>query len=135
MALRCLPTPTQKQEDEFLCHAALPGFVSAGVVQQSQPDDVPAAANNKVSAMPANPEEMELDEVDEAAEMQEGAQQVQEEEEQILLGAGGEVQLQQKAVPAAVFGGVRESEDGSDAAQPPPALGALDRFKKRKTQS
>ena len=104
------------------------------MVQQSQPDDVPAAANPKVSAMPANPEEMELDEVDEAAEVQEGTQQVQEEEEQILLG-GGEVQLQQKAVPAAVFGGVRESEDKSDAAQPPPALGALDRFKKRKTQS
>ncbi len=84
--------------------------------------------------MAANPEEMELDEADEEAEVQEGAQPAQEEEEQMLAENAQEVQLQQKAVPASVFGGARESEDGSEAALQPPPLGALDRFKKRKTQ-
>ena len=82
--------------------------------------------------MAANPEEMELDEVDEEAEVQASVQQAEEDEG--TAGMSHEVQLQQKAVPAAVFGGARESEDGTDAQQQLPALGALDRFKKRKTQ-
>ena len=86
--------------------------------------------------MAANPEEMELDEVDEQAEAQEGAQQAEGREEALTGAAAGEVQLQQKTVPAAVFGGVRGPEDGGEAGQQqPPALGALDRFKKRKTQA
>ena len=114
--------------------AALPGFVSAGVVQQS--DNTQTAAKPTPAVMAANPEEMELDEMDEEAEVQEGAQQAQEEEELPSFGGRGEeVQLQQKAVPAAVFGGVREAEEEEGAAAQPPSLGALDRFKKRKTQS
>lgn len=113
---------------------ALPGFVSAGVVQQS--DNTQTAAKAKPAAMAANPEEMELDEIDEEAEVQEGAQQAREEEEPPTFGGRGEeVQLQQKAVPAAVFGGVREAEEEEGAVVQPPTLGALDRFKKRKTQS
>ena len=83
--------------------------------------------------MAANPEEMELDDIDEEAEEQPGAQQLEEEDS--MAGGSHKVQLQQKAVPAAVFGGARESEDGADAQPQAPALGALDRFKKRKTQS
>ncbi|DBA80302.1 TPA: hypothetical protein ACH3X2_007432 [Trebouxia sp. C0005] len=114
--------------------AALPGFVSAGVVQQS--DNTQTAAKPKLAAMAANPEEMELDEMDEEVEVQEGAQQAREEEEMPSFGGrGDEVQLQQKAVPAAVFGGVKEAEEEGGAAAQPPSLGALDRFKKRKTQS
>lgn len=102
-----------------------------------QSDGAPAAAKSRPAPMAANPEEMELDEMDEAAEVQEGLQQAGEAEEAPTIAvAGEEVQLQQKAVPAAVFGGVREPEDGSEATQPqPPTLGALDRFKKRKTQA
>ena len=81
--------------------------------------------------MAANPEEMELDEVDEEVEEQSGPQQGLRDEQ---AGAVGEVQLQQKAVPAAVFGSAVESEEGSAPSQQP-VLGALDRFKKRKTQS
>lgn len=79
--------------------------------------------------MAANPEEMELDDVEEEVEPS-GAKQVEDDD-----AAGGmthEVQLQQKTVPAAVFGGARETEDSTDAQQQP-TLGALDRFKKRKT--
>ena len=81
--------------------------------------------------MAANPEEMELDEVDEEAEEQNGVPQGVGDEQ---AGALGEVQLQQKAVPAAVFGGAVEYEEGPAPSQQP-VLGALDRFKKRKTQS
>ena len=81
--------------------------------------------------MAANPEEMELDDVGEEAEDQAGAKQA--EDDDVAAGMTHEVQLQQKMVPAAVFGGARDSEDGTDAQQQP-ALGALDRFKKRKTQ-
>ena len=103
-----------------------------------QSDGAPTAAKSRSVPMAANPEEMELDEMDEAAEVQEGLQQAGEGEEALTIAvAGEEIQLQQKAVPAAVFGGVRDpEEDGSEATQPqPPSLGALDRFKKRKTQA
>lgn len=81
--------------------------------------------------MAANPEEMELDDVGEEAEDQGPAKKAAD--DGVAAGVTHEVQLQQKTVPAAVFGGARESEDGADAQQQP-ALGALDRFKKRKTQ-
>lgn len=114
-----------------MCFAApsrLPGFVSAGIQNQGQSDG--AAPKPKPTAMAANPEEMELDDAEE--EDQAGAKQA--EEDDAAVGMTHEVQLQQKTVPAAVFGGARESEDNTDAQQQP-ALGALDRFKKRKTQS
>lgn len=114
----------------FAAPSRLPGFVSAGIQTQSQPDK--AAGKAKPASMAANPEEMELEEIDEEAEEQAGAQQVEEEDAE-AAGMSHEVQLQQKAVPAAVFGGAWESEHGTDAQQQPPALGALDRFKKRKT--
>lgn len=81
--------------------------------------------------MAANPEEMELDDAEEEVEEPPGAKQVEDDD-----AAGAmthEVQLQQKTVPAAVFGGAREMAEDTDAQQQPP-LGALDRFKKRKTQ-
>ena len=115
-----------------VCLAApsrLPGFVSAGIQNQGQSDS--AAAKPKPAAMAANPEEMELDDVEEEAEDQAGAKQA--EEDDVAAGMSHEVQLQQKTVPAAVFGGAREFEDGTHAQQQP-ALGALDRFKNRKTQ-
>lgn len=115
-----------------VCLAApsrLPGFVSAGIQNQAQSES--AAAKTKPTAMAANPEEMELDDVEEEAEDQVGAKQA--EGDDAAVGMTHEVQLQQKTVPAAVFGGARESEDGANAQQQP-TLGALDRFKKRKTQ-
>lgn len=114
--------------------AALPGFVSAGVVQQGQRDAASTAAKPQAAAMAANPEEMELDDVDEDAEEGNGPQQGQGDEQ---TGAAGEVELRQKAVPAAVFGGARELHEEEEGAAAPqqPVLGALDRFKKRKTQS
>ena len=81
--------------------------------------------------MAANPEEMELDDAEEGVEEPTGTKQAEDDD-----GAAGmihEVQLQQKTVPAAVFGGARETGEDADAQQQP-ALGALDRFKKRKTQ-
>ena len=50
----------------------LPGFVSAGVIQQNQDDDKPGTARAAQPSMAANPEEMELDEEaeDEAAAAQ-----------------------------------------------------------------
>ena len=80
--------------------------------------------------MAANPEEMELDDIGEETEDQAPAKKAEDDD---VAGMTHEVQLQQRTVPAAVFGGARESEDGADAQQQP-ALGALDRFKKRKTQ-
>lgn len=116
-----------------MCFAApsrLPGFVSAGIQNQGQSDG--AAPKPKPTAMAANPEEMELADAEQEVEDQAGAKQA--EEDDVAAGMTNEVQLQQKTVPAAVFGGARESEDSTDAQQQP-ALGALDRFKKRKTQS
>ena len=80
--------------------------------------------------MAANPEEMELDDIGEETEDQAPAKKAEDDD---VAGMTHEVQLQQRTVPAAVFCGSRESEDGADA-QLHPALGALDRFKKRKTQ-
>ena len=47
----------------------LPGFVSAGIIQQNQDDDKADKARPTQPSMAANPEEMELDEeaVDEEA--------------------------------------------------------------------
>lgn len=49
----------------------LPGFVSAGVIQQNQDDDKSGKPKPAQPSMAANPEEMELDE---EAEDQEPAQ-------------------------------------------------------------
>ena len=106
----------------------LSGFVSAGIQHQGQPEK--AATKAQPAAMAANPEEMELEE---EAEEQVSAQQAEDDDS--AAGGSHEVQLQQKAVPAAVFGGARESGDDEEGQQAPPALGALDRFKKRKTKS
>ena len=81
--------------------------------------------------MAANPEEMELDDAEEEVEEPSGAKQV--EDDDVATDMPHEVQLQQKTIPAAVFGGARETGEDADAQQQP-ALGALDRFKKRKTQ-
>ena len=46
-----------------------------------------------------------------------------------MSGSTGEVQLQQKAIPEAVFGGARDANAAADK----PQMGALERLKKRKT--
>ena len=100
----------------------LPGFVSAGVIQSEQPpgtaaDGGLAAAGTDDSqaggaAAAANPEDIDLDEAD---------------EEETEGGHGGEpedgVSIEQKDVPNSVFGSIGGSAQ----------LGALDRFKKRRT--
>lgn len=63
------------------------GFVSAGVIQQGKEGDEPAGAAG--TAAPANPEELELAEDGDEGE---------------AAGEGDGVQLEQQAVPEAVFG-------------------------------
>lgn len=64
----------------------------------------------EAAAPEANPEDIELDEGDD----EEGGE----------AGAAGEIELEQQAVPEGVFGSVGAQAD---------KIGALDRFKKRKT--
>jgi len=95
----------------------LPGFVSAGVIQPEKASDdggtaAEAPAADETAAAAANPEDIELDEGE-------------EEEDGPVADAAG-VQIEQQAVPDAVFGGL-----GGTAQQ----MGALDRFKKRKTDT
>ena len=88
----------------------LPGFVSAGVIQPEKASDDGGTAAEAAAA--ANPEDIELDEGE-------------EEEDGPVVDAAG-VQIEQQAVPDAVFGGL------AGTAQ---QMGALDRFKKRKTDT
>ena len=99
----------------------LPGFVSAGIIQSERPagaaeDTADAAADAEAGGLApaaANPEDIDLDEADEDQDGGEGA------------AAEDAVEIEQKSVPDAVFGGV----SGGGAGQ----MGALDRFKKRRT--
>ena len=101
---------------------ALPGFVSAGVIQQSKEGQ--AAGKEKVSqAALHNPEEIDID-------------VGMDEEEATGDGGGAEegtvevdrAEVQTKAVPSAVFGSLADKVAAEEAA------GALDRFKKRRVQ-
>ncbi|KAK9820644.1 hypothetical protein WJX81_004366 [Elliptochloris bilobata] len=90
----------------------LSGFVSAGVIQPEAPGEGAAPAALAVPAVTANPEDIELEDVDEMDE--EGEAGADE--------AAANIQLEEKAVPEAVYG----AAGGGDA-----ALGALERFKKK----
>lgn len=114
---------------------ALPGFVSAGVIQQGQEDKDKAAkvAEERAAAALRNPEEIDIDMGDEAdGAAGEGG-----------TGAEGEgedkMDVTTKAVPSAVFGSLAAKaggggHDGEGGGEGEEALGALERFKKRRVQ-
>ena len=96
----------------------LSGFVSAGVIQpEKTPDQLAAAAaaaaagGGDTAAGAENPEDIELDEGD---------------DEEEVGGAAEEIEIEQQPVPDAVFGALHGSAQ---------QMGALDRFKKRKTET
>lgn len=68
----CTPIVSDNAAVFVAVQSRLPGFVSAGVIQQNQDDDQPGKARAAQPSMAANPEEMELDEEaeDEAAAAQ-----------------------------------------------------------------
>jgi len=105
--------------------AALPGFVSAGVIQQGK-DSGQAAAAKEAAAQAAmhNPEEIDIDAtgMDEDEEGADGAEEVGAVEVD-------RAEVQTKAVPSAVFGSL-----AAKVAAEQEAAGALDRFKKRRVQ-
>ncbi|KAF6261373.1 protein prenylyltransferase [Scenedesmus sp. NREL 46B-D3] len=111
----------------------LPGFVSAGVIQQGQQ----AAGAGQQAAAPAaaNPEEIELgdedDGHDDADNGTAAAAAAADDAE------GDEPELQQKAVPAGVFGALAgQGDEGGEQQQgeQQQQLGALERFKKRRVE-
>jgi pre-mRNA-splicing factor SYF1 len=100
----------------------LPGFVSAGVIQPERPAGAADGAadgtageevGDAAALAAANPEDIDLDEGDE------------EEDGGEARAADEAVEIEQKQIPDAVFGGL----GGGAAGQ----MGALDRFKKRRT--
>ena len=100
----------------------LPGFVSAGVIQPERPagaadgtadGSADAEVGDAAAPAAANPEDIDLDEGDEE---EDGGEDKAPEEA---------TEIEQKPVPDAVFSGV----GGGAAGQ----MGALDRFKKRRT--
>ena len=106
---------------------ALKGFVSAGVIQQGQDGKEAAAAAKDAAARAAlqNPEEIDVDVDagdDDAGEA--GAAGAA-----VAAGVNDDdrTEVQQKAVPAAVFGSLAMAAEQQQE-------GALDRFKKRKVQ-
>ncbi|KAF8065563.1 Xab2 [Scenedesmus sp. PABB004] len=105
------------------------GFVSAGVIQQGQDGAAPAAdGDGAAPAAAANPEEIDLGGDDDDDDGDEPAGE----------GEPPEAQVVEKAVPAAVFGslaGAAAAAGGGAAggeAAGSEALGALERFKKRR---
>ncbi len=93
---------------------ALPGFVSAGVIQQGQQDKA-----EKATLAAHNPEEIDIDTGD--AEGGDGPDDVVEVDK---------AELQTKAVPAAVFGSLAAKAAADDKEAADGAL--LDRIKKRR---
>lgn len=111
---------------------ALSGFVSAGVIQQGQPDEAAKAraAAEKLASVMANPEEIDID-LDEGAAAGDGV-----DGDDGGADADETTVVQTKAVPAEVFGSLaakaqQQQEGDGDGEQP---LGALERFKKRRVQ-
>ena len=99
-------------------------LTAAGTIQQGRQGDAAAAGEAADAAArpaaPVNPEEMELD-LDEAEEAEEATPAAAA----VAASPPRDFKLQEKAVPAAVFGSAGGTEQDT--------LGALDRFKKRKT--
>lgn len=112
--------------------AALPGFVSAGVIQQGQQGKEGQAAAKEAAAKAAllNPEEIDIgaDMDDDGGGEDEGAAGAGVRADDVAGVDHAEVQT--KAVPSAVFGSLAAKV----AAEQEEAAGALDRFKKRKVQ-
>ena len=109
--------------------SALPGFVSAGIIQQGNTGQAKEAGEEEGGRGEDNPEEIDLD----AGGGEEGA----EEGEKQGRGGRGRVRVEEgvqvKAVPAGVFGslappGATNGQQGDGEEQ----LGARERFKKRK---
>ena len=97
-------------------------LTAAGTIQQGKQEDAAGEAADAAAKpiAPVNPEEMELD-LDEADEAEEASPAAAT----AVASPPREFKLQEKAVPAAVFGSAGGTEQDT--------LGALDRFKKRKT--
>ena len=97
-------------------------LTAAGTIQQGRQEDAAGEAADAAAkpVAPVNPEEMELD-LDEAGEAEEAPPAAAP----AAASPPREFKLQEKAVPAAVFGSAGGTEQDT--------LGALDRFKKRKT--
>ena len=114
---------------------ALKGFVSAGVIQQGQDGKDAAAAAKEAAARAAlqNPEEIDVDIGDDdggdgggrgdGVDQQGGGGGAADDD-------GEMTEVTTKAVPAAVFGSLAAKV----AAEQEAAVGALDRFKKRRVQ-
>jgi hypothetical protein len=98
--------------------STLAGFVSAGIIQQGQ-NKVPGTESKAAAAL-KNPEEIDINvgDVDEEVELEADVDEQNDRAE-----------LQTKAVPAAVFGSLAGKESAEEE-----AVGALDRFKKRRVQ-
>ena len=110
--------------------AALPGFVSAGVIQQGQQQGKEVAAAAREAAARAalhNPEEIDIDGGDQNPE------EVDIDGAEAAAGEGevevDRAEVQTKAVPAAVFGSLAAKVAEQQQEE---AVGALDRFKKRR---
>ena len=97
-------------------------LTAVGTIQQGKQEDAAGGAADAAAkpVAPVNPEEMELD-LDEAEEVEEATPAAAT----AVASPPREFKLQEKAVPAAVFGSAGGTEQDT--------LGALDRFKKRKT--
>ncbi|KAK9796969.1 hypothetical protein WJX73_001686 [Symbiochloris irregularis] len=120
------PDEMQALEAAALRQSNIPGFVSAGVTQTDpsmQPADKAPAQAAAVS-VPANQEDIELADVDDVDEEENGADQGG-----AAAAADADIQLQQQAVPEAVFGSVPGKRPSAEAAP-----GALERFKRAKAQ-
>ena len=115
---------------------ALKGFGSAGVIQQGQDGKDAAAAAKEAAARAAlqNPEEIDVDVGDD--DMGDDGGGGDGADHQGGGGGGGadddgdRTEVTTKAVPAAVFGSLAAKV----AAEQEEAVGALDRFKKRRVQ-
>ena len=97
-------------------------LTAAGTIQQGRQEDAAGEAADAAAkpAAPVNPEEMDLD-LDEAEDAEEATPAAAT----ATASPPREFKLLEKAVPAAVFGSAGGTEQDT--------LGALDRFKKRRT--
>ncbi|GAX78150.1 hypothetical protein CEUSTIGMA_g5592.t1 [Chlamydomonas eustigma] len=117
-AMAAAEAEAMKAADAAAPRSTLAGFVSAGIIQQGQNKE--AGTEGKVAATLKNPEEIDIDVGD-------GEEEVEPEADE--EGQSDRAELQTKAIPAAVFGSLAGKVVAEEE-----AVGALDRFKKRRVQ-
>lgn len=120
---------------------ALPGFVSAGVIQQNQQGTAAGVGGAPPKGAAANPEELDLD-MDEGGEdegTKAGAGGMQQSHPVDGMGVdggeededgGGNVEV--KAVPASLYGSLASAVGGKREESGEEPQGAMDRLKKRR---